>query len=398
MATFSTNLNKQLIVAKSVVSGFNSATPVGAVQAKKGLEDLFLQYQSVDGVSKSPLIPIGGIARAKATSYAAMRRKLAKYELALDSSVNSGAPIAGQEYITRITFFEWGSLSYEDQYLKYGIVKATSGMTADKFYRAMYASLKLNFEREDIPLLDFKLKGTTCGLTVVADPSYSFKLDVGASDTTAAISGSVVSLASEVVAEADLSATNIADLNAALAAAGIKAIVLSGTAPAADVTTAADIVGTGISIEEIEQPWVLGTKSSSPLKFKIETDHITASGLSVLWGVVTKVTSTTVVGNGKVTADMEYFYMGERGDIYRNVGFPYTLNTTYLVDATKEYCFIDIDYYYAGIGNEVQHSDKQLTLVIPAVGTTHADKITLANSVISAINTAYGSTLIASLS
>lgn len=246
-------------------------------------------------------------------------------------------------------------------------------------------------------MLDFKLKGTTCGLTVVADPTYTFKLDVGASDSTAAISGSVVSLASEVVAEAALSATNIADLNAALAAAGINAIVLSGTAPAADVTVAAAIVGTGISIEEIEQPWVLGTKSSSPLLFKVATAEVTASGLDVLWGVVTKVASTTSVGNGKVTADMEYFYMGERADLYRNVGFPLVVPTAYLVDATKEYNFIDVDYFYAGIGNEVQHSEKQLTLVIPAVGANHAAKIALANTIIEAINTAYGSTLIAVL-
>ena len=163
MATFSTNLNKQLLVAKSVVSSFNSATPAGAVLAKVGLEDLFFQYQSVDGVSKSPLIPIGGITRAKATSYAAMQRSLAKYELALDSNVNLGAPIAGQEYITRITFYEWGSPSYEDQYLKYGAVKATSSMTADAFYRAMLTSLVKNFEREEVPLLDFKLKGNSCG-------------------------------------------------------------------------------------------------------------------------------------------------------------------------------------------------------------------------------------------
>ena len=397
MATFSTNLNKQLLVAKSVVSSFNAATPAGAVKAVKGLEDLFFQYQSVDGVSKSPLIPIGGIARAKATSYAAMQRSLAKYELTLDSNVNSGTPIAGQEYITRITFYEWGSPSYEDQYLKYGAVKATSGMTANAFYRAMLASLVKNFEREEVPLLDFKLKGTSCGLTMVADPTYTFKLDVGASDSTAAISGSVVSLASEVVAEAELSATNIADLNAALAAAGIKAIVLSGTAPAADVSAAADFVGTGISIEEIEQPWVLGTKTSSPLQFTIATAEVTASGADVLWGVVTKVASTTVVGNGKVTADMEYFYMGERADLYRNVGFPMVVPTAYLVDATKEYCYIDIDYYYAGEGNEVQKSNKQLTIVIPAVGTSNSAKITLANSLITAINTAYGSTLITAL-
>ena len=74
---------------------------------------------------------------------------------------------------------------------------------------------------------------------------------------------------------------------------------------------------------------------------------------------------------------MEYFYMGERADLYRNVGFPMVVPTAYLVDPTKEYCYIDIDYYYAGEGNEVQKSNKQLTLVIPAVGATNAAKITL---------------------
>lgn len=398
MATFSINKNKQLLVAKSLVTEFNSATPAGAVLAKKGLEDLFLQYQSVDGVSKSPMIPLNSISRAKATSYAAMQRDLAKYELTLDSAVNSGNPIAGQEYVTRITFFEWGSLSYEDQYYKYGIVKASSSMTADAFYRAMYASLIMNFEREETPLLDFKLKGTSVGFTVVANPAYTFKLDLGAANSTASIAGNVVSLASEVLANAVLSAQNILDLNEALAAAGIDAIVLSGTAPAADVTVAAAIVGTGISIEEIEQPWVLGTKSSSPLLFKVATAEVTASGLEVLWGVVTKVASTSKVTNGKVTADMEYFYMGERADLYRNVGFPKVVPTAYLVDASQEYNFVDVDYFYAGEGNEVQHSEKQLTLVIPAVGADNAAKITLANSIIGAINTAYGSTLIALLS
>ena len=74
--------------------------------------------------------------------------------------------------------------------------------------------------------------------------------------------------------------------------------------------------------------------------------------------------------------------MGERGDIYRNMGFPNVIPTTYLVDPTKEYHVLDISYYFAGPGEDVQKSQKSLSIVC-------ADKATM-NAIITAFNTATG--------
>jgi len=74
--------------------------------------------------------------------------------------------------------------------------------------------------------------------------------------------------------------------------------------------------------------------------------------------------------------------MGERGDIYRNMGFPNVIPTTYLVDPTKEYHVLDISYYFAGPGEDVQKSQRSLSIVC-------ADKATM-NALITAFNTATG--------
>ena len=395
MATFSFNgTAKQLFLAKALgtVSSASTAGTIDAVAGESGT--IYFNYKSPGGVLRSDIIKLANINYAKAVKSASLARGLQKFELTLNSEVNSGNPVESQDYLTQFKFYEYGSLSYQDQYVKHAVVRATTGMTADTFYRKTIESCVLNFSRETVEMLSFKLKGTSCGLTVIANPAYKFKLDVGAADTTAAISGSVVSLASEVAASTELSATNIADLNTALAAAGIDVIVLSGTAPAADVTTAVAITGTGIVIEEVEQPYVKGLKSSDPLRFDVIPRTITVSGDEVIWGTVTKVTSTKFVNNGKTVADLEYFYAGEKGDQYRNVGFPKVLPTEYLADSTKPYSFIEINYSDSFGGVDVQKSDK--SIVIPVLST--ADDLTLVNSIIGDINTAAGSTLIATLS
>ena len=140
---------------------------------------------------------------------------------------------------------------------------------------------------------------------------------------------------------------------------------------------------TGIIIEEVEQPWTLGLMESAPLNFVIKTDVITTvDGFELGWGTVTKQTPTTIVQNGKVTADLEYFTLGERGDIYRNVGFPYVLKSTYLVNPTLAYDYIEIDFSYSGDCEDIQHSKKHITLVSASRAAT--------NSLIAAINSQYG--------
>lgn len=164
----------------------------------------------------------------------------------------------------------------------------------------------------------------------------------------------------------------------------IKAVV-SGTEKAVDALINTDVVE-AIIVREIEQPWTLGIKQEEAVAFTVSTPLIVASGVETGWATITDETaSSTVIGNGKKTADLEYFLMGERGDIYRNMGWPNVIPTRYLVDATKQYDYIDIHYAYAGTCEDVQKSEKDITLVMPA-GTVASPDHSKASAVLTKIN------------
>ena len=84
------------------------------------------------------------------------------------------------------------------------------------------------------------------------------------------------------------------------------------------------------------------------------------------------------IGNGKRTADLEYFCMGERGDQYRNVGWPNVIHTAYMVNNpgdTDEYDYLDIHYYFQGEGVRSDKSEKVLTLVATAAGGNNVNSV-----------------------
>ena len=89
----------------------------------------------------------------------------------------------------------------------------------------------------------------------------------------------------------------------------------------------------------------------------------------IIWG---NKKPTTYVINGKQVADLEFFLAGEKGDIYRGVGYPNVINTEYLVDSAKAYNFIDIHYAYVGSGEGVQKSEKTISIAVPKVGATNS--------------------------
>lgn len=115
--------------------------------------------------------------------------------------------------------------------------------------------------------------------------------------------------------------------------------------------------GTSLVITEVEQEWTLGIKPQEPVYFEVST----LGG----WGDVTYSTNGSVK-NGKKIADLEYFCMGERGDKYRGINWPDNIVTDYLVNPANEYDVIDIHYFYDGTCEDVQKSEKDLTIVVPA--------------------------------
>ena len=120
---------------------------------------------------------------------------------------------------------------------------------------------------------------------------------------------------------------------------------------------------TNLVIEEVEQDLVLGVKPLEPVYFDVTPGTIVDNGDEVVWGETKVEDSAAVVENGKLIADLEYFCMGERADIYRGVGFPNNIPTKYMVDETKEYYVLDIHYAYVGSNESVQKSEKDLTIV-----------------------------------
>ena len=333
MATFSTNQVRQLYVAKALKTPHVLASDAaGSIAVKNDTAEnhLYFEYKGADNLMRSDLIDIKNILYAKATDADDMAHELKSVTVTLATDVNGGAPVAGQDYILRIVFRQYVGMSDEDQYFKYGMVHAYAGMTASDFYKKLALSLAKNFSREVVPLVKFTL-------------------------------------------------TNSED----------EAVPVDATTKESSLTE----TYTALVIDEVEQPWRLGIMEQTPVYFTVQPTTITVNGGERIWGTVEDTDPAGTIDNGKKIADLEYFCMGERGDIYRGVGFPNNIPTTYLVDPTVKYNVIDIHYAYVGSNESVQKSEKTITLVVPKVGANNQASNALANSIISAINTATGLTI-----
>ena len=331
---FSTNQTRQLYVV-TTDGGLKSSSILTTDKAGSILpkgdnkkSHFYLEYKGVAGLMRSDLVDVKNILYAKATDADALARELKAYTVTLDTEVNGGNPVAGQDYMLRIAFRQYVGMSDEDQYFKYGIAHAYAGMTASKLYEVLAVSLAKNFSRELYPLVNISLINNSDGQVPVLKNGEIQKYE----------------------------------------AATFK----------------------GIRIDEVEQEWTLGVKPCVPVYFTVFPQTIVVDGDERIWGKVKETEPTGKVENGKIIADLEYFCMGERGDQYRNVGWPHVIPTKYLVNPTNKYNIIDIHYAWQGAGENVQKSEKTLSIAVPKIGATNSVSNVLANDIITKINTATG--------
>lgn len=127
------------------------------------------------------------------------------------------------------------------------------------------------------------------------------------------------------------------------------------------------------------KPWIVGKVQLRPYNFDIYPNpvlSISSTGNtnfeSFDWidtsdvdkGFFTKTVGGSLGhGNGKVAADLEYFYHGEIGDFYRMNNYPLNITTKYMVDPTKGYDTIDLAFFYRGEATSPQASEKQLMIL-----------------------------------
>lgn len=330
MSVFSINQVRHLYVAKTLKEGTNllPTDEAGSILPKADTAKtmLWFQYMSPAGVVSSDKINIANILHAKATASGDMAHKLARYSV----SFNEDLFAPGQEYILKIAFRQYIGLSEEDQYFKYGMVKMTYDMGPSEFFAKLAISLAKNVSNETTPLVNIYL--------------------AEAGTPTRSAPPAATTLVTADTKESDLTGNYMQ-----------------------------------LIIEEAEQPWVLGMMPQAFIPFTVQPSTIIYNGDEVIWGTVKKLDPTKTVENGHNIADLEYFCMGARGDLYRGMGYPNVIPTTYLVDPTKKYDTLDIHYAYIGSNESVQKSEKDITLVCEDDGNHTAIK-----ALITAINTATG--------
>ena len=320
----SDNQFRNLYVMKTYKASESALEAVGDTTLKvdTAKNSMYLVYKDTEDNLTSDIIDLKNLLYVKSTKAADMARKLNSQSVTLNED-----PISGQDYVLNVEVRNFVALGDDSTHIKFGAVHAVKGMTKSDFYKAMALNLAKNLSREVSPILNVLLtKNDTTD---------------GESEVPVLVNGKM-----QVLAE--LKATESY---------------------------------TDIIIDEIEQPWRRGVAQVEPVNFNTTCGTVLVDGDDVIWGTVEKEEGDPV-NNGKQIADMEWFYHGTRGDIYREATYPDNFDFKPLVDETKAYSTLDIHFAYVGPGVEVAKSERTITVVC-------ADAAEL-NKLITAIKTATG--------
>lgn len=123
--------------------------------------------------------------------------------------------------------------------------------------------------------------------------------------------------------------------------------------------------GLVIYAADVTKNYKKGVKPVVLPDFEVYTNLIEVEGEEVAWaekevGEVADV----VVPSGYAVSEMEWFALGERGDQYRDMGYPYHLNPAdYKVIPTKEYDVLVVHYAFKGANEGDYKSEKDLIIV-----------------------------------
>lgn len=320
----SDNQFRNLYVMKTYKGSESALEAVGDATLKvdTAKNAMYLVYKDTEDNLTSDIIDLKNLLYVKSTKAADMARKLNSQSVTLNED-----PISGQDYVLNVEVRNFVALGDDSTHIKFGAVHAVKGMTKSDFYKAMALNLAKNLSREVSPILNVLLtKNDTTD---------------GESEVPVLVNGKMQILA-------ELKATESY---------------------------------TDIIIDEVEQPWRRGVAQVEPVNFNTTCGTVLVDGDDVIWGTVEKEEGNPV-NNGKQIADMEWFYHGTRGDIYREATYPDNFEFKPLVDETKAYHTLDIHFAYVGPGVEVAKSERTITVVC-------ADAAEL-NKLITAIKTATG--------
>ena len=217
------------------------------------------------------------------------------------------APIAGQHYIINVTIDEFGGMSPEDKGFIFADYVAKTNDTVAKLIANLAVSLAKNASKA----------------------AYSPLISVGV-----------------------MTGNGMQEVTAASIVADIE-----------------EANPTALVIVAVEQPWSLGKQSFELPHFSVTTVPVVSNGMDTQWATISTVQPRgSAIANSKKIADLEYFCAGERGDVYRGMGYPNNFDFQPMIDPTSAdgYDVVTIGYFWQGNAEDIQKSPKEILFVAPS--------------------------------
>jgi hypothetical protein len=297
---FNTNQTRHLYVAKVDKTGSTLSDNLDIQVAQAATGEFYFTYKNADGlITRSDTIDPKKVLSVKLTAAADMDTKLTMYTVAVDTSKVTLANLVGKTLDCIVTAHQVFDYDYANSVSVVASVTGNATNTASA--AAFHKDLAIAIAKAMPKLTNFPL----------------FKVFSNGSEVT------------------------------------------SSTA-ASDVTGASG----GVVLVEAAQKYVRGKLNGEPCPLSVAFRYADGNVDDIDWGTATPATSnisgnTIVTGTRKV-ADLEWFALGERGDVYRGAMWPNDFETTYAVDLSKTYDILTIEYYWAGNAENVQKSPRMI--------------------------------------
>lgn len=302
---FSQNQVQQLYVVNKLSETLSDPAAKGEATFHAKDKEGYVEYKGAKGTYRTDMVLGPQILSITVTSGKAKSQVRYLKQWTVKVSDNAIAAI-GQVCILRLSFRNWIGMSDFDTYTKDVAVKIVKGMTKEAFYTQLAKAIRQSFARE-----------------------YD-KVITATSDATSVIIKEV--------------GTDLDEWQR-----GVKSVAPINLTVSADMITVSD---------GVEETWVDTTKANA--------DNIDAEASNEFGTKIKATNSATTVGNAKAIADLEYFCAGNRGDMYRNVGWPNVIPTEYLItntDNDTSYDIVNVHYYFVGAGVQSAKSEKDMTFV-----------------------------------
>lgn len=122
----------------------------------------------------------------------------------------------------------------------------------------------------------------------------------------------------------------------------------------------------GVVLVEAAQKYRRGLMSNEPYPFTVAFVLHDGNTGDIVWGKDTiadsNIANNTVISGTYALADLEEFALGERGDQFRGFAYPHNYEPTYLIDLSKTYDVVSIEYYWQGSAENVQKSPRMIQI------------------------------------